>query len=252
MNIHAGKPPVAAPATTAREIRRGLADIAPVLVAMVPIGVLFGAICATKGWTSSEVWLMSTFVFSGGAEFAAIGIWSVPVPYLALIVSTCLVSARHILMGVSLAPKMGAFSGWKRWAAAWFMTDEAWALGEKRARTGTITVAYWFAMAAPVHVVWVASTITGSIVGPALGKPEAVGLDFAFTALFIGLIAGFWQGRRTVWTLVASGGASALVAMAVGEPWNVLAGAAAGIVAAWFATPPDADDAPEKEPGEEP
>lgn len=220
--------------STSLEIRQGLAEIAPVLVAMVPIGLLFGAICTTKGWTSTEVWLMSTLVFSGGAEFAAIGIWQLPIPYLALFVSTVLVSARHILMGISLAPKMHAFRGWRLWIAAWFMTDEAWALGERRARRQTITIAYWFFMAVPVQIVWVASTVTGSFIGPMLGDPAAVGLDFAFTALFIGLIAGFWRGRSTVWVLVASGGASALVAMLVGEPWNVLAGAAAGIATAWF------------------
>lgn len=226
--------------STAEEIRQGLADIAPVLVAMVPIGLLFGAICTTKGWAASDVWLMSTLVFSGGAEFAAIGLWKWPIPYLALFVSTALVSARHILMGISLEPKMHAFKGWRLWAAAWFMTDEAWALGERRARRQTITVAYWFFMAVPVHLVWVASTVTGSMVGPMLGDPAAIGLDFAFTALFIGLIAGFWKGATTAWVLVASGGASALVALTVGEPWNVLAGAAAGIVAAWFtATEPD-------------
>lgn len=226
--------------STSLEIRQGFAEIAPVLLAMVPIGFLFGAICTTKGWTTAEVWLMSTLVFSGGAEFAAIGIWTHPVPYLALFVSTVLVSARHILMGVSLAPKMGAFTGWRRWAAAWFMTDEAWALGERRARRSPITIAYWFCMAVPVHVVWVASTVTGSVVGPLLGDPAAIGLDFAFTALFIGLIAGFWRGRVTAWVLVASGGASAVVALIAGEPWNVLAGAAAGIATAWL-TAPDGD-----------
>lgn len=230
MNMHS-----AHRASVSEEIRQGLAEIAPVLVAMVPIGLLFGAICTTKAWTTSEVWLMSTLVFSGGAEFAAIGIWQLPVPYVALFVSTLLVSARHILMGVSLAPKMHAFTGWRLWVAAWFMTDEAWALGERRARRRPITIAYWFFMAVPVHIVWVASTVTGSVVGPLLGDPARIGLDFAFTALFIGLIAGFWRGRLTVWVLVASGGASAVVAMLVGEPWNVLAGAAAGIAAAWFA-----------------
>lgn len=232
MNMH-----VMERVTIASEIRQGLADIMPVLVAMVPIGLLFGAICTTKGWTSAEVWLMSSLVFSGGAEFAAIGIWTVPIPYMALFVSTALVSARHILMGVSLAPKMHAFYGWKLWIAAWFMTDEAWALAERRARSCTITVAYWFFMAVPVHLVWFISTITGSIIAPMLGDPSAIGLDFAFTALFIGLIAGFWQGKNTAWTLLASGSASALVSVLVGEPWNVPAGAFAGIAAAWFAAP---------------
>ena len=92
------------------DARDGLRDIAPVMIAAAPIGGLFGAIAASKGLSLAEVALMSTLVFAGGAQFAAIELWSYPVPVAAILFSTLLVNARHVLMGASLAPKTRGFS----------------------------------------------------------------------------------------------------------------------------------------------
>ena len=64
----------ASPFTTdyRREVRAGLRDIAPIVVAAVPISLLFGAVAAAKGLTPLEVTVMSALVFAGGAQFAVI------------------------------------------------------------------------------------------------------------------------------------------------------------------------------------
>ena len=62
-----------------------------------------------------------------------------------------------------------------------------------------------------------------------------MGADFAFTALFIGLIAGFGQGRVTLVTVAVSAAVAALVYRFVGTPWHVASGALAGIAAAYVA-----------------
>jgi len=87
------------------DARDGLRDITPVMIAAAPIGGLFGAIAASKGLSVAEVALMSTLVIAGGAQFAAIELWGYPVPVAAILFSTLLVNARHVLMGASLAPK---------------------------------------------------------------------------------------------------------------------------------------------------
>ena len=68
-------------------------------------------------------------------------------------------------------------------------------------------------------------------------KPK-LGILCMLTALFIGLIAGLWRGRSTAITVAASAGAAALAYLWVGAPWHVLAGAFAGIAAAWCAAAP--------------
>ena len=92
-------------------------------------------------------------------------------------------------------------------------------------------------LAAPLGVAWVACTFLGAVLGSFLGDPRRVGADFAFTALFIGLIAGFWNGRVAGATIAASGAVAAVVYATLGAPWHVAAGAFAGIAAAYLAAP---------------
>lgn len=224
------------PPATARE---GARDILPAMIAAVPIALLFGALAVGKGLSVLEAGLMSIFVFAGGAQFAALELWTYPVPVLALTFSTLLINARHTLMGASLVPKMGDFSLLQRLGAACFLTDEAWALAERRALERRITPAYWFAVAGILPVVWIGCTFLGAWLGSFLGDPKQLGADFAFTALFIGLIAGLWKGRDTAIVVATSAVASALAYVAAGPPWHVAAGAFAGIAAAWCAASPD-------------
>ncbi|HKU96546.1 MAG TPA: AzlC family ABC transporter permease [Vineibacter sp.] len=224
------------PPATARE---GARDILPAMIAAIPIALLFGALAVGKGLSVLEAGLMSIFVFAGGAQFAALELWTYPVPVLALTFSTLLINARHTLMGASLVPKMGEFSLLQRLGAATVLTDEAWALAERRALERRITPAYWFAVAGILPVVWIGCTFLGAWLGSFLGDPKRLGADFAFTALFIGLIAGLWKGRATATVVAASAAASALAYVLAGPPWHVAAGAFAGIAAAWLAAPPD-------------
>ncbi len=218
--------------TASTDFRIGLSDIWPVAVAAVPIGLLFGALAVTKGLTTLEAVLMSVLVFAGGAQFAALEIWTTPAPIMILAASTLLINARHILMGASLAPKLGRMSRVQKLFGMFFLTDEAWALAERRAITQPISFRYWIAVAIMLPIAWVGSTTIGAALGTLLGDPRRLGADFAFTAIFIALIAAFWKGRATALTIAAAASASALTWRFVGPPWHVLAGAAAGIIVA--------------------
>ncbi|HEX7126294.1 MAG TPA: AzlC family ABC transporter permease [Thermodesulfobacteriota bacterium] len=221
------------------EAREGLRDIAPVVVAAIPIGGLFGALSAARGLSVAEAGLMSVLVFAGGAQFAAVELWTYPVPVLALAFSTLLINARHVLMGASLTPKLEGFSWLQRLVGFYVLTDESWALAERRALTQPVRPGYWFPMAMMLPPAWIGSTVLGAWLGSFLGDPARLGADFAFTALFIGLVAAFWRGRVTGFTIAASGIASALTHVTAGPPWHVAAGAFAGIAAAYWAAGPD-------------
>jgi 4-azaleucine resistance transporter AzlC len=214
----------------------GLRDIAPVMVAAVPIGLLFGALAVAKGLSTLEVILMSALVFGGGAQFAAIETWTYPVPVAAITFATLLINARHVLMGASLAPKLKA-TRWQKLVGFFFLTDEAWALAERRSRRRPVSSAYWFAVAGVLPAAWVGSSAIGAMLGSLMGDPERFGADFAFTALFIGLIAGFGRGRVALVTIAVSAAVAAIVHLIVGAPWHVVSGALAGIAAAYWAAP---------------
>jgi len=226
--------------TYRREVRAGLRDIAPVGVAAIPIGLLFGAVAAAKGLSPVEVTLMSALVFAGGAQFAAIETWVHPAPLAALAFATLLINARHVLMGASLSPKI-RLSRLQKFLAFYFLTDEAWALSERRALDRPVTGAYWAAMAAVLWLNWTLSTALGAVLGSFLGDPAWIGADFAFTALFIGLIAGFGRSRVTLITVAVSAAVAALVHHFIGAPWHVASGALSGIAAAYLSAPKEAN-----------
>ena len=132
---------ITVPQPPARERREGLRDIAPVLIASMPIGLLFGALSVAKGLSVAETGLMSLLVFAGGAQFAAVELWTWPVPVATLVFSALLINARHVLMGASLAPKLGAFSLVQRLTGLHLLTDETWALAERRAMQSRLSPA---------------------------------------------------------------------------------------------------------------
>src|SRR5262249_31140940 len=195
-------------------------------------GVLFGAIATAKGMAPEEAVLMSALVFAGGAQFAAVEIWGYPVPVFALLVSTALINVRHILMGASLAPKLFRLTRLQRFLGFAVLADENWALTERRAARQPVSPGYFLGMGAVFWANWVAWSLVGALLGPVLGDPRRFGADFAFTAIFIGLIVSFARGRRSVGVIAASAVTAALVRIAVGSPWHVLSGALAGIAVA--------------------
>lgn len=225
----------ALPLQTSAEIRDGVRDILPAAIAAVPIGLLFGALCADKGLSVAEVALMSGLVCAGAAQFAALEMWTHPVSTAAILISTLLVNARNILMSVSLAPKTKSFRPIERALGFYVLSDENWALSERRSVRHPLKPAYFLTMGLVLYLNWVTWTTLGAASGALLGDPRRLGADFAFTALFIGLIAGFWTGRRTAVTIAASAVASATVHALVGPPWHVAAGAVAGVAAAYVA-----------------
>jgi 4-azaleucine resistance transporter AzlC len=223
---------------------QGLRDLAPALIAGLPIGLLFGAIANAKGLSVFETALMSALVFAGGAQFTVVEMWAQPLPILTILLSTLLINARHILMSTSIVPKMQHMTPFQRALGLFVMADENWALSERRALHQPLTFAYYGTMGGLFWTGWVAWSTLGAYLGSFMGDPARFGADFAFTAIFIGLIAGFYKGRTTLLVLAASGGASALTYLAIGKPWHVAAGALAGITAAYAIG--EADDEPLK------
>lgn len=225
--------------TSAAEFRDAMRDVAPAMLAAIPIGFLFGAVAVSKGMSPLEVVLMSGLVFAGGAQLAAIEMWTTPPPVLVLAATVALINARFLLMSASLAPKIAHLPRGRTFLGFWVLADENWALAERRAATRTVTGAYFFGMGAVFFANWVVCSAIGAWLGPLFGDPRRLGADFAFTAIFIGLTASFVTTARAGFVVMASAVAAALAYLVAGSPWHVLAGAAAGIAMAAALHRPD-------------
>jgi len=212
----------------------GLRAIAPLVVAAFPIALVFGALAAQKGLTAFETMLMSSVVFAGGSQFVAIDFWASPVPWVTLTVSALLVNIRHVLMSASLGAKTKQMGfGWQLIAFG-FLADEVWALSEHRARKQGASFSFMMGLALPFYFNWLVMTGVGASLGTLLADrdPAKWGFDFAFPAIFIGLIMSFWKGSKTGMILAASGLAAIACKTFVPGAWYIAAGAVAGVVVA--------------------
>lgn len=228
--------------TPASDFRAGLTVILPAALAVIPFGLILGAAAAQKGLSPLEVGLMGALVFAGGSQFVAVDLWTDPAPWFALGFAAFLVNLRYVLMSASLAGKLKPFPKAGRALIVFFLADETWAIAERRAAATPLTVPFLLGLIPIFYLNWLVWTVLGTMIGDAIEDPAALGFDFAFTAIFIGLVAGFWKGPRTGIVMAVSAVASALTYLAVEGPWYVMAGAVAGIVAAFVLAEPNERD----------
>jgi 4-azaleucine resistance transporter AzlC len=214
------------------EFMGGVRAISPLIAAVIPIGLVFGAVAATKGLSPLETALMSALVFAGGSQFVAMDIWTHPASWSGVGFAALLVNIRHVLMSASLGTKMEAFPPRARYLSVLFLADEIWAMAEFRAGATRLTPAWFAGLAAPFYLAWLLSGLAGATLGAFLGGPVTLGLDFAFPAVFIVLVMGFWKGPETGAILLASGSAAVATQHFVPGVWYIAAGALAGLCVA--------------------
>ncbi|GEO84527.1 MULTISPECIES: AzlC family ABC transporter permease [Alphaproteobacteria] len=220
--------------TAAQEFLEGVRRMAPLTIAVLPVGMVFGAVAVTKGLSPLETTLMSALVFAGGSQFVAMDIWTHPASWTAVGLAALLVNVRHVLMGASIAGKMEAFGGAQKGISLLFLADEIWAMSEFRARETTLTPAWYAGVVGPFYLAWVLAGILGALLGSFVGDPAVIGIDFAFPTVFIVLVTGFWKGRETGIVLLASAVTALAVHHVVPGVWYIAAGAASGLLAAAY------------------
>jgi branched chain amino acid efflux pump len=214
------------------EFRDGVIEVFPVVAAAIVIALLWGTLAAGKGLSPLETGLMSASVFAGSAQFVALELWRDPAPWLFLTATVFVVNVRHILMGASLSRHFGPIPpGWRA-PLLFLMADENWAFSERRALTRPLTIAYYLGLGLPMIVTWTVGSVVGALAGAWLKEPAAYGFDFAFSALFIGILAGFWKGPKTGAVLAASAAVAAMAKLIIPGAWYIVLGGLSGVAVA--------------------
>jgi predicted branched-subunit amino acid permease len=132
---------------------------------------------------------------------------------------------------------MERFRPWQRWLGAFFLADETWATSERRALVQPLTPAFYAGAGLTLYLAWILGTALGTVLGSLVRNPERLGLDFAFPAVFIGLVMGFARSWRAVPVILASAAAALITRQVVGGTWFVIVGGLAGMTVA-AALPP--------------
>lgn len=172
-------------------------------VASGAYGVSFGALATASGLSAAQACVLSVLMFSGGSQFALVGVLGAGGSGLAGAASAVLLGARNGLYAVQVAPLLRV-RGLRRVLAAQLTIDESTAVATAQRAPALGRLGFW-AAGASVFVLWNAATLLGALLGGALGDPRAWGLDAAAGAAFLAL----------VWPRLVTGSAAAAAAGAV-------------------------------------
>jgi 4-azaleucine resistance transporter AzlC len=206
----------------------------PVMGTVLVVGTTFGVVARQSGLEPLEIIAMSLLVFAGASQFVMVQLFSQATPAPVVIVSVLFINLRHLLMATSLRPHLGQLPLAQRLFAAFFITDESFAMATGHFRRGGRSVAYYFTFAIALFVLWNLSTVIGIVVGGAIGDPRRFGVDFAITATFIGIVVLAIRHRADVAVAVVAALVAGGLALAGASTIAVItAGAVAPLIAAF-------------------
>ncbi|WP_420452003.1 AzlC family ABC transporter permease [Ilumatobacter sp.] len=200
--------------------------IIAVALAIGAYGFAFGVVATGTGLRGVHVAVMSVFAYSGGAQAAFVQTLASGTPAAAAFAGLA-VNSRLVVYGTLAARTLKAEPVWKRLLGAHLASDETIAI-TAAAEPNDAGATYWVSGIC-FFVVWVATTVTGAIVGDTIANPATLGIDAAFPAVFAVLLIPFLTNTATRLAALA-GAIVALIAvptLPVGMP--VVAAVAAGL-----------------------
>jgi predicted branched-subunit amino acid permease len=213
-----------------------LRQAASIGVATGAYGVSFGALAVTAGLTVPQACALSLLMFTGGSQFAFVGVIGAGGSAGAGIATAALLGARNGFYGLQLARVLRP-RAWRRPLSAQVTIDETTAVATAQAsvhpdRPELARLGFW-ATAAAVYLLWNATTLVGALVGDALGDPRRYGLDAAAAAAFLALLWPRLTSTRTRAVAVAAAAVAATLVPLLPPGAPVLAAAVVAVVAGW-------------------
>lgn len=207
-------------------------------------GFVYGLAARDAGFSPIEAVAMSTLVFGGASQFAAVGYVASGLAWPGILLLTALLNARHLLYSAALAPWLAGIPRVRRALMAHLLTDEAFALSIAHfGRLGrTDERGYWIAAIASTFIPWNVATLLGATVGGQIPDPTRFGLDVVFPAAMVGLAVGLVTGRRELVAAISGAILGVATGLAAGTGIGVIVGGLVGPLIG-LAVPRRADEA---------
>jgi 4-azaleucine resistance transporter AzlC len=206
--------------TMARGTRAGFVASLALVPSVFVYGTVFGGLAVQAGLRPVEVWGMSLLVFAGASQFVAVPMIAAGASPLAIVVTTYVVNMRHYLMAATLAPAFRAFPRGRLALVAHLLNDESFAIAVARQNPPDPWV--YIGSAVAVCGAFLAGVLVGTQLGGLVADPARWGLDFAFPAVFLALVAVQLRGRAEWLIALASAALAVAIALVLPGNWHIV------------------------------
>lgn len=159
----------------------------PVCVGYFSVSFGFGAMAVSQGLSVWQAIAISAANLTSAGQFAGLTVIAAGAAMIEMILTQLVINSRYALMGLALGQRLGPEVGnGKRLIAAFFDTDEVFALG--MSRKGRLTVSYFVGAGTVAALGWVSGTALGALAGSVLPLSVRAALGTMLYGMFIAIV----------------------------------------------------------------
>lgn len=195
-----------------REFISGFKAELPLLIGVIPFGMIYGVLALAAGMPAGAAQAMSTIVFAGSSQFISTQLYGIAAPGLVIFITAVVVNLRHALYSASVAPYLKCLNSRWKWLLAYLLTDEAYAVAithyqqtEDSLDCDRPDARHWFFLGAGLALwgTWQLSTAVGIFLGAQV--PASWSLDFTLALTFIAIIVPGLRDRPSLASALVAG-----------------------------------------------
>lgn len=177
--------------------KQGVKTCIPTLLGYAGVGLSFGIVAVASGFSLLEIILLCLLVYAGAAQFIICALVIAGTPISAIVLTAFIVNSRMFLLSMTLAPSYKDYSLLNRIGLATLVTDETFGVAVTPHLKGEKINDRWLhGLNITAYVFWTIACIIGALFGKYIHDPDALGLDFAITAMFIFLAVSQFESIR--------------------------------------------------------
>jgi 4-azaleucine resistance transporter AzlC len=191
------------------EFLNGIKAELPLLIGVVPFGMIFGVLALDAGIPASAAQAMSAIIFAGSSQFITTQLVHIAAPSIVILMTVAVVNLRHALYSASVSPYTRQLSPLWKWLLAYLLTDEAYAVTilhyQQTGEPGQADHRHWYFLGAGLALwsAWQLSTASGILLGAVV--PEGWSLDFTLALTFIALVVPSLKDRAGLASALTAG-----------------------------------------------
>ena len=184
---------------------KGIIDVSPLMIPVVPFGLIFGILAIDIGFTPLETMGMSLIVFGGASQIVLLQLFSGGASSLIIISSVGAVNSRHLLYGAVVSEHLSDLKLIWKILISYFLIDQAFARSNEYFKKSSDKNKYFHLIGggATCWVIWQSTTFLGIILGAAI--PEKLGLSFAVPLTFLAILVNDFRKIINVLVILVSG-----------------------------------------------
>jgi predicted branched-subunit amino acid permease len=220
--------------TASEEFWDGVRAEAPLLLGIVPFGMVFGALGAEVGLQPLAVAAMSMIVYGGASQVVFIQMVTAGATGMVTAGTVGIINLRHILYSATFVTYINTMPMRWRLLVSYLLTDEAFFISLQRMQTKPYSPNMYFHMIGAGSLVWLsfqASVVAGIILGELI--PPTLNFGFALPLTFMAIIVPQIKSLPPLMAVI-TGGAIAIFCQNL--PWNtwVITAACIGMIAGYL------------------